>query len=125
MTWGIVSPTITQNAIMPPKALQEVSNQTSVPFTTHVQEPLRDGDGNKTGFPKAMLYRRLERVGAAKLRIDHDQTNGPVHDDCEPNEQDGTRKKTGVLKGVRLSDDAGAAARVSFVPLHHIPCCLT
>jgi hypothetical protein len=60
-----------------------------------------------------MLYCRLERIGAAKLRVDHDQTDCPVHDDREPDKQDGACEKTSIPEGVGLSNDAGATAPVS------------
>lgn len=56
-----------------------------------------------------MLYRRLERVGTAELRINHNQTDCPIHDDRKPDQQDGACEKTSVLEGVRLSNDASAA----------------
>lgn len=72
-----------------------------------------------------MLYCRLERIGAAELRVDHNQTDRPVNNDREPNEKNGACEKTSVSEGVGLSNDAGAAACVSFVPLWRIPSSLT
>ena len=115
MTWGIVSPMMTQNAIMPPKALQRVSSATlgRSKCNINIQEPLGQRYGHEPRLPKAVLYCRLERVGPAELRVDDNQADGPVDDDGEANEQDGARQEAGVPEGVGLADDAGTAARVS------------
>lgn len=54
-----------------------------------LQEPLGERNSYKPRLAKAVLYCRLEGVGAAELRVDDDQANGPVHDYGEANEQDG------------------------------------
>lgn len=60
-----------------------------------------------------MLHRGLERVRAAQLRVDDNQTNGPVDHDCEANEEGGACNKAGVADGVGLADDASATKNVS------------
>lgn len=57
-----------------------------------------------------MLYRGLEGVGPAQLRVDNDKADGPVDNDGEPNEEDGACDEAGITKCVGLANDAGASA---------------
>lgn len=88
-TFGIVSPIITQKATMPPKALCVVNKCVSICYRADVQEPLREGYSHEPGFPKAVLYRRLEGIRPAELRVYDNESNRPVYDDCEADEQSG------------------------------------
>jgi hypothetical protein len=72
-----------------------------------------------------MLYGRLKRVGATELRIYDNEADGPVNDSCETNQEYGACDKASVLKCVGLSNDTGAAARVSICPQCRITCSLT
>lgn len=68
MTWGIVSPTMMQKAIIPPKALYMSAISTwHVGNRDGLQGPLGNGNGNEARLSKAMLDRRLEGVGTAEL----------------------------------------------------------
>lgn len=62
MTFGMVSPTIMQNAIIPPKALCicELFLQNRASDDRDLQRPLSDGDCNEARFAKATLHCRLE-----------------------------------------------------------------
>jgi hypothetical protein len=79
----------------------------------YVQQPLRQRDGHQPRPPEAVLHRRLEGVGAAELRVDDNETDGPVNDDGEANEQRGARDEAGVADCVRLANDASASAALS------------
>lgn len=109
MTLGIVSPTITQKATMPPNALYSVSSCPARARPVYAQEPLRQRDGHQARLAKAVLHRGLEGVGAAELRVDDDQADGPVDDDGEADEQERARDEAGVAEGVGLANDAGAS----------------
>lgn len=64
----MVSPTMIQKAIIPPKALYMSAILTwQVGFRDKLQGPLRNGNGNEAGLSEAMLDCRLEGVGAAEL----------------------------------------------------------
>lgn len=104
-TFGIVSPTITQKATMPPKALYAVNTCASRYDRIDVQEPLREGYSHEPGFPKAVLYRRLERIRPAELRVYDNESNCPVYDDCEADEQSGSCQQAGIADSVRLAND--------------------
>jgi hypothetical protein len=110
MTLGIVSPTMTQNATMPPNALCSVRMSPMHLQALYVQQPLRQRDGHQPRPAKTVLHRRLEGVGAAKLRVDDNQAYGPVYDDGEADEQQRAGDEAGVADGVRLADDAGSSA---------------
>jgi hypothetical protein len=57
-----------------------------------------------------MLHGGLERVCAAELRVDDNQADGPVHDDCKGDEENGACDEASLAKGVRLSNDSGTSA---------------
>jgi hypothetical protein len=58
-----------------------------------------------------MLYGSLEGVGTTELRVDDDQANSPVDNDCEADEKHGACNEARVAEGVGLTDDAGASAK--------------
>lgn len=112
MTWGMVSPTMMQKAIMPPKALGMLTISTRrVGNGDGLQGPLGNGNGNKAGFSKAMLDCCLEGIGTAELRICDDQTNGPINSDGQDDEEDDTCKQTGLAKGIRLANDTSTTSK--------------
>jgi hypothetical protein len=110
MTLGIVSPTMTQKANMPPNALQDISIRPQMHAVLHIQQPLCQRYCDQPRLSKAVLDRGLERVGAAKLRVYDDEADGPVDDDGQADEQDGAGDEAGVAESVGLADDAGASA---------------
>jgi hypothetical protein len=62
-----------------------------------------------------VLYCGLEGVGAAELRIDDNQADGPVDDDREAYEKDCSGDKTGITNSVGLANDASAYDAVRHV----------
>jgi hypothetical protein len=88
-TLGIVSPTTTQNATMPPKALYAVNILPSTCRRANVQEPLCERYRYQPRFPETMLYSSLERVGATKLGVYDDESYGPVYDDGKADQEGG------------------------------------
>ena len=75
----------------------------------YIQEPLRQRYGYKSRLPKAMLYRRLERVGPAELGIYYDQSYRPVHHDGEADQESGACNEAGVADSVRLADNSSSS----------------
>lgn len=108
-TLGMVSPMMTQNATMPPKALYAVNTCLSKSRRDDVQEPLRERYGHEPGFAKAVLHRCLERICPAELRVDDNEANRPVHHDGKADEQGGPCNEAGIPNGVRLAYDARPA----------------
>jgi hypothetical protein len=109
MTFGIVSPTMTQKATMPPNALESVSAYSIRATPCHIQHPLCQRYGHQTRPPKAMLHGSLERVCAAEFRVDDDQADGPVHNDCKGDEENGACDEASLTEGVGLSDDSSTS----------------
>ena len=109
-TLGIVSPTTTQNATMPPKALYAVNALPSTCRRVNVQEPLREGYRYQPRFPKTVLYRGLERVGTAELGVYDDESYGPVYYDGKADEEGGACQEACVANSVRLADNSSSSA---------------
>jgi hypothetical protein len=110
MTLGIVSPTMTQKATMPPNALYSVRTCPVNLDCLYAQEPLRQRNGNQSRPAKAVLHGSLKGVGPTELRVYDYQADGPVYDDCEANEEESASDEACVADGVGLADDASASA---------------
>lgn len=109
-TVGIVSPTMTQKATIPPNALHNQHLPVHKDYPMYVQYPLRHRNGYKTRPAKAMFDGRLERIGTAELRVDDYQLDSPVNDYSESNEEEGACNEASVAKSVGLPDDACSSA---------------
>jgi hypothetical protein len=109
-TLGIVSPTTTQNATIPPKALYAVNTLPCTCRGVNIQEPLRERYCYQARFPKTMLYRGLERVGAAELGIYDNEPYGPIYHDGETDEEGGACQEACIANSVRLADDSSSSA---------------
>lgn len=119
MTLGMESPTMTQKATMPPKALHHVSR--GMPnITPYLQKPLCQRNSHEPRLAKAVLYRSLERVGPAELGVYDNQADGPVDNDGHANEEDGACDEAGVAKGIGLANDASAS--IPYVSPCFFPC---
>ena len=108
-TLGIVSPTTTQNATMPPKALYVVNTLAATSRRVNIQEPLRERYRYQPRFAKTVLYRGLERVGAAELGVYDDESYGPVYHDGKADEEGGACHEAGVANSVWLADDTSSS----------------
>jgi hypothetical protein len=51
-----------------------------------LQRPLCYRNGYESPLPKAVLHRRLERVGTAEFRVDDNEPYRPVHYDGQTNQ---------------------------------------
>jgi hypothetical protein len=109
MTLGIVSPTMTQKATMPPNALQGISTSWQMQVVLHVQQPLRQRYRDQPRLSETMLDGGLERVGATELRVYNDKANGPVDDDSQADQEDCAGDETGISNGVWLANNAGTS----------------
>jgi hypothetical protein len=118
-TRGIVSPTMTQKAIMPPNALSKSQARQAAVLMTDSQHPLRQRNGDQARLAKTVFYRRLEGIGAAELGVDDNEPDGPVHRYSQTDKEHRACDKTCVAEGIRLADNACASAAVSSrTPLH-------
>jgi len=77
----MVSPTMMQNAIIPPNALLNVSCAHAHRQRWCLQCPLSDRNGDQTRLAVTMLHGRLKRVLPAKLGVCDDESDRPVHSD--------------------------------------------
>ena len=109
-TLGIVSPTTTQKATIPPKALYAVNTLGCTCRKVNIQEPLRERYRYQPRFPKTMLYRSLERIGAAELGIDDDEPYSPVYHDGKTDEEGGACQEACIANSVWLADDTSSSA---------------
>lgn len=78
----------------------------------NLQSPLSNRNGDQAWLSEAVLDRRLERVRAAHLGINHYQPNCPVHHDRERDQQCETGQQPSLAKGIRLPDDASATVQL-------------
>ena len=107
----MVSPTIMQNATIPPNALFHSGQCFALRHdldTAHLQCPLRHGNGNQPRLAKAVFNRTLKRVGPAKLGVDYDELDCPVDGDCKGDQEEYAGEESGLEERVRLTDDAGS-----------------
>lgn len=87
-TLGMVSPTMTQNATIPPKALYDQHLPRCPLHPLYVQYPLGQRNGNEPRLAKAMLDSRLERVGAAQFRVDDYKLDSPIDGHGEADQEE-------------------------------------
>lgn len=117
-TLGIVSPTMTQKAIMPPNALSSQHLPELPYFWVYIQYPLRQRNCHQPRLPETVLDSRLERIGAAEFRIDDYELDRPINGYGEADEEESACDEASIVEGVRLADDSCSSANCQLRPNH-------
>lgn len=77
--------------------------------------PLRNRYGNETRFAEAMLHGLLEGVCSTHLGVLDNQSNRPVHRECQADQKCNAGDQASLLEGVRLSYDPSSYDTVGHV----------